>query len=68
MGATKQIRQLLIEKDLKIKDLADLLEIKEQSARNKLYRDTFSYEEVERIADLLNCDVRIIMRDTRKEF
>lgn len=68
MGATKIIRQLLIERDMTIKALAERLGIQPQSMSNKIYRDTFSYEEVEKIADILDCDVAIITRDTKKEF
>lgn len=68
MGATKIIKQLLIERDMTIKALAERLGIQPQSMSNKIYRDTFSYEEVEKIADILDCDVAIITRDTKKEF
>ena len=68
MGATKIIKQLLIERNMTIKSLAERLGIQPQSMSNKIYRDTFSYEEVEKIADILDCDVAIITRDTKKEF
>ena len=42
--------------------------IQAQSMSNKLYRDTFSYEEVEKIADILGCDVKLVTRDTNKAF
>jgi hypothetical protein len=35
---------------------------------NKLFRDSFSYKEVVKIADVLECDVKVITRDTKKEF
>ena len=68
MAAAKIIKQVLIEKGLSVKYLAEQLGITPQSMSNKLFRDSFSYNEVVRIADILNCDVRIIMRDTQKEF
>jgi DNA-binding Xre family transcriptional regulator len=68
MGSGKIIKQLLIEREMSVKDLAAKLEIAPQSMSNKLYRDTFSYEEVVKIADILNCDVKVITRDTGKEF
>ena len=68
MGAAKQIKQVMIERGVNVAKLADLLEIKPQSMSNKLFRDTFTYAEVERIADKLQCDIRIITRDTGKQF
>ena len=68
IGASKVIKQLMQEKNISVKYLAEKLEINSQSMSNKLYRDTFTYDEVIDIANLLNCDVKIIMRDTGKEF
>jgi len=68
MAATKIIKQLLLERGLTSKDLADKLGILPQSMSNKLYRDNFSFEEVIEIADYLNCDVKVITRDSKKEF
>lgn len=68
MGASKIIKQLLIERNMSVKTLAEMLGIQAQSMSNKLYRDKFSYDEVVRIADILECDVKIITRDTKREF
>ncbi|UTC65239.1 helix-turn-helix transcriptional regulator [Treponema sp. OMZ 788] len=68
MGAGKIIKQLLLERNMSVKDLAEKMNIIPQSMSNKIYRDTFSYEEVVKIADILGCDVKIITRDTKKEF
>lgn len=68
MAAAKIIKQLLIERHMTVKDLAEKMGIKAQSMSNKLYRDSFSYEEVIQIADILDCDVKVITRDTNKEF
>ena len=51
-----------------LKELAEKLNIEHQSMRTKLYRDKFSYEEIIKIADILNADVRIITRDSGKQF
>lgn len=68
MGAAKAIKQIMLERGISVKTLAEKLGIQPQSMSTKLYRDSFSYAEVEKIADLLQCDVRIVTRDTRKEF
>ncbi len=68
MAGAKSIKQLLIERDMSIGALAEKLGIEPQSMRNKLYRDTFSYAEMIKIADLLDADVQIVTRDTHKTF
>lgn len=68
MAAAKIIKQILTERGMNIKELAEMVGISHQSMRNKLYRDKFSFDEVVKIADLLNCDVEVITRDTKKSF
>lgn len=68
MGASKVIKQLMQERNVSVKELANELKINAQSMSNKLYRDSFSYDEVITIANILNSDVKIITRDTNKEF
>lgn len=68
MSGAKIIKQIITEKDLSVKQLAEMLGINAQSMSNKLYRDNFTFEEMGRIADMLNCDIKVIMRDTGKEF
>ena len=55
-------------KGVSVKDLADKIGIKAQSMSTKLLRDSFSYEDVVKIADILDCDVKVVTRDTGKEF
>jgi DNA-binding Xre family transcriptional regulator len=66
-GATI-IKQLLIERDMNIKELAEKMEIAHQSMRNKLYRDKFSFEEVLHILDLLGASMEVVTKDTGKRF
>lgn len=68
MGAAKRIKQIMIERDISVKDLATLMGITQQSMSNKLYRDTFTFDETSHIAELLNCDIKFITRDSHKEF
>ena len=68
MGAKIPIKQLMQERHITVKDMADKLDINSQSMANKLYRDKFPFSEVVKIADMLNADVKIITRDTKKEF
>ena len=68
MGAAKRIKMLLIEQGKSVKDIAAVLDIATQSVSNKLYRDSFTFNEVVRICDYLGADVQIVTRDTHKVF
>ena len=68
MGAAKAIKQLMQEQNMSVSQLASALGIQAQSMSNKLYRDSFSYDEVVRIADILGSDVKLVVRETGKEF
>ncbi len=46
MAGAKAIKQLLIERKMTVKSLAEKLGIEPQSMRNKLYRDTFTHAEI----------------------
>lgn len=39
-----------------------------QNMSSKLFRDSFSFADVVRIAENLDCDVKVVTRDTKKEF
>ena len=68
MAASKIIKQLMIERNMSVKELAEKLEIAPQSMSNKLYRDSFSFDEVLKITNILDCDIQFITRDNRKIF
>jgi DNA-binding Xre family transcriptional regulator len=69
MGAANKIRILLIERNMKIKDLAEQLGYSGNNLSNKLKEDNFSEKELLKIARILNCDYNITftMKDTGKE-
>jgi DNA-binding Xre family transcriptional regulator len=68
MAGATIIKQVLIERGMNIKELAEKLDIKHQSMRNKLHRDNFSFEEMITIMAMLDCDIQIVTRDTNKKF
>lgn len=68
LSAAKRIKMLLIERDKSVKDIAAVLGIAPQSVSNKLYRDSFTFDEVVKICDFLDADVQIVTRDTHKTF
>lgn len=65
MSMSKKIKQLLIEKDTNITQLANLLNTKPQNLTNKLSRDNFSEKDLIKIAEVLGCkyDAKFIIED-----
>lgn len=59
MSGKKVIKEMMNQRGLNIKDMAEKLDIKEQSMRNKLTRDSFSFKEVQSIAEMLDFDITI---------
>lgn len=51
---TKIVKHQLVEKDLKVSDLARLLDTSYQNLDQKLKRDNFSEKEMLQIAEVLN--------------
>lgn len=69
MGMANKIRFLLIERKMKIKDLAAQLGYSGNNLSNKLREDNFSEKELLKIAEILDCDYKaaFVMKDTGKE-
>lgn len=69
MGMANKIRILLIERKMKIKDLAEQLGYSGNNLSNKLKEDNFSEKELLKIAEILDCEYKaiFIMTDTGKE-
>ena len=68
MAMASKIRILLIERNMKIKDLAQMLGYSGNNLSNKLRDDNFSEKELRKIAELLDCDfdATFTLRDTGK--
>lgn len=68
MGASKHIKRVLFEKELKTADLAEKMEKPLQSVYNQLARDSWKFSEVESVADSLGCDIVFIDRESGKHY
>ncbi len=67
MSASKVIKQIMVETDTSVKDLATMLGMKSsQVLSNKLYRDTFTFEDYVKIANLLGCTVQTVVDSNGK--
>lgn len=64
MGLAKNIKKCLIDKDMKVSDLAGLLNTDVKALSVKLSRDSLSYKSIESIADALDCDIKLVDKKT----
>ena len=67
MAMSESVRILLVKRgNISESELARRLGISPQNLHGKMKRDNFSEKELEAIAEVLNCDLKIsfIMRDT----
>ena len=53
MSASKTIKKIMLDKNISVKVLAEKLGMNAQVLSNKLYRDTFSYNDYVLIANIL---------------
>lgn len=67
MSGAKVVKQLLVEYSMTNKELAERLGISAQSLSNKMNRDSFTYEDMEKISFVLNCRL-IFITENGKEF
>ena len=68
MGASKHIKRVLFEKEIKTEVLANKMGKQLQVLYNQLSRDSWKFSEVESVADLLDCDVVFIDRKTGQKY
>ena len=67
MSAAKVIKQIMLETDTSVKDLAVMLGMKSsQILSNKLYRDTFTFEDYIKIVNLMGCTVQTTVNSNGK--
>lgn len=59
----KIVKHQLVEKDMKVSDLARLLETSYQNIDQKLKRDNFSEKEMAQIAEKLGCTLEIDLNE-----
>lgn len=72
MGASKRIKQILIEEGLTQKQFADIVmpdsNANAQQVRDHLHRDSFRFSTVERWLDAIGYDIVFESRKTGKQF
>ena len=68
MSASTIIKKIMLDQGITVKVLAEKLGLTSQVLSNKLYRNTFSYNDYIKISNILNCDVKTISRETKIEY
>ena len=66
MSVSSKIKAVLNIKGKDHKQLADFLKISSQALSNKFYRDSFSAEDLIKIADFLDCGLAFIIDDAQR--
>lgn len=59
MNIEKEIKKILIEKDMLLKDLAEKLGVSYQNLYNKMQRNNFRVSELEEILNALGYDLKL---------
>lgn len=59
------LRHCLVDRNMKISDLARLLDTSHQNINQKIKRDNFSEKEMRQIADALGLDLEIVMKEKK---
>jgi len=68
MAVADKIKAFLKMKSKDAAELAEYLQISKQALSNKYYRDSFSAEDLIKIADFLKCDLAFIDNTSRINF
>lgn len=68
MDVKKVIKQIMTERNIDYIELAEKLGMQPQSLRTKIYRGNYSLTDFIEIMNILDCDLQIITRDTKKIF
>ena len=59
------LRHCLVDRNMKISDLARLLDTSHQNINQKIKRDNFSEKEMRQISDALGLDLEIVMKEKK---
>lgn len=68
MGLSKNIKMVMLDKDIKISELANRLDIDAKVLSVKLSRDNLSGKSIIDIANALECDVKFVDRSSGKVY
>lgn len=67
---TKKIKRILLEKDMKQNYICDKLGYNKGNFSTLLKKDIYKTDDLEQIADVMNCDIEIVFidRETKEKY
>lgn len=68
MDAKKVFSQVMLERHTSYEEIATKLGMNAQSLRNKINRGNYGLTDFIKMMDILECDVQVITRDSKKVF
>ena len=68
MDAKKVINQIMLERNVDYAYMANKLNMNTQSFRNKISRGNYGLKDFIEMMNILDCDVQVITRDSKKVF
>lgn len=68
MDAKKVINQIMLERNVDYAYMAAKLNMNTQSFRNKISRGNYGLKDFIEMMNILDCDVQVITRDSKKVF
>lgn len=68
MDSKKVLNQIMLERGVDYTWMAKKLEMNTQSFRNKISRGNYSLSDFMKMMDILECDIQIVTRDSKKIF
>lgn len=68
MDAKKVLKQVMTERNIDYIELSEKLGMQPQSLRTKVYRGNYSLKDFIKIMNVLECDIVIRTKDSKKEF
>lgn len=68
MDYKKVIKQIMLERNMTYKELAQIMDEDWRVLSNKLYRGNYTLKYFIEILNALDCDLQVVTRDTNKTF
>lgn len=68
MDAKKVFSQVMLERHTNYDEVAAKLSMNTQSLRNKISRGNYGLTDFIKMMDILECDVQVVTRDSKKVF
>lgn len=62
-GISKQIKMVLLDKGIKVNELASMADLDPSVLSTKLYRDTWTIAKLQEVLDCIDCEV--VIKDTK---